>query len=317
MSGNEVRFDGRSILVTGAGRGLGRAHALLLASRGAHVVVADSGVEMNGAGGDVAVADAVVDEIRSAGGTAVACAADLASEDGSIRAVASCVESFGRLDAIIHNASSVPRPLPVERLSSAEFDLCMRVNVYAGFWLTRAAWPHMAERGFGRIVYTTSGAMYGSAGAIAYAAAKSAFIGLARSFAVAGKPHGINVNVLAPSARTRMHGTGDPTTPYMDWLLRTMVAEKVSIGAAYLVSEECDFSGEVLSFEGGHISRVTLAENEGFFGPGESIEEVRDAAPAVLADSRYVHPRTLNERMLWSAEMFGVAESLDAAKVWR
>lgn len=316
MANDEIRFDGQVILVTGAGRGLGRSHAMLLASRGAKVVVSDSGVEVNGDGGSTAVADAVVDEIRAAGGEAVACAADLSAEDGSTSAIERCLDAFGGIDAFIHNASTVPRHAPVQELATEDFDLCMRVNVYAGFWLTRAAWPHMVEAGYGRIVFTTSGALFGSPAGYAYAAAKSAYIGLARSFAVAGAPHGILVNTLAPSARTRMHSQVR-SSPYMDWLLETMVPEKVSIGAAFMVSDACDFHGEVLSFEGGHISHVTLAENVGFFGPGASIEEVRDAAGQVLADTRYSHPKTLNERMLWSAELFGVAESLGAAAAWK
>lgn len=313
---DEIRFDGRVVLVTGAGRGLGRSHALLLSSRGAKVVVADSGVEVNGTGGSSAVAEDVVDEIRTAGGEAVACTADLSTEDGSTAAIETCVETFGRIDGFVHNASTVPRHAPVEQLATEDFDLCMRVNVYAAFWLTRAAWAHMAGAGYGRIVYTTSGAFYGSPAGFAYAAAKAAHFGLARSFAAAGAPHGILVNVLAPSARTRMHDNA-AATPYMEWLLQTMVPEKVSIGAAFMVSEACDFSGEVLSFEGGHISRVTIAENEGFFGPGESIEEVRNAVPQVLADERFVYPKNLNERMLWSAELFGVAERLRAADAWK
>jgi NAD(P)-dependent dehydrogenase (short-subunit alcohol dehydrogenase family) len=315
MANDEIRFDDRVVLVTGAGRGLGRSHALLLASRGAKVVVSDSGVEVNGDGGSTAVAEAVVDEIRSAGGEAVAYAADLATEDGSTNAIQTCLDAFGGVDGVIHNASTVPRHAPVEQLATDDFDLCMRVNVYAGFWLTRAAWPHMVKQGYGRIVYTTSGAFYGSPAGYAYAAAKAASIGLARSFAVAGAPHGILVNVIAPSARTRMHSQAR-SSPYMDWLLETMVPMKVSIGAAFMVSDACNFHGEILSFEGGHISHVTLAENEGFFGPGESIEEVRDAAPQVLADTRYSYPKNLNERMLWSAELFGVAESLGARDAW-
>jgi NAD(P)-dependent dehydrogenase (short-subunit alcohol dehydrogenase family) len=316
MANNEVRFDGRCILVTGAGRGIGRSHAKLLASRGAKVVVADSGVEVNGDGGDTSVADGVVDELRSAGGEAVAFAGDLATEEGSTQAVATCVDAFGRVDGVIHNASTVPRPAPINQLATHDFDLCMRVNVYAAFWLTRAAWPHMVDQGSGRIVYTTSGAFYGSSGAYAYAAAKSAYIGLARCFAVAGAPHGIHVNLLAPSAVTRMHAAPE-SSPYMEWLFRTMAPEKVSIGAAFMVSDACDLNGELLSFEGGHFSRVTLAENEGILGPGESIEEVRDATSQVLADTRYIYPKTLNERMFWSAELFGVAESLGVREMWK
>jgi NAD(P)-dependent dehydrogenase (short-subunit alcohol dehydrogenase family) len=289
---------------------------MLLASRGAKLVVADSGVNVDGSGGDASVAELVAEEIRSAGGEAVACTVNLADEKGAIGAVAACVDAFGRIDGIIHNASSVPRPAPIADLPSDDFDLCMRVNAYGAFWLTRAAWPQMAGQGYGRVVYTTSGAFYGSPGAVAYGAAKSALIGLARAFAVAGTPAGIRVNVLAPSARTRMHGTADPSSPYMAWLFQTMVAEKVSTGAAYLVSEACELNGEILSLEGGHISRVTIAENEGYFGAGDTIEEVRDAVPAVVADPRYVHPKTLNERMLWSAEKFGVADLPGAKESW-
>jgi NAD(P)-dependent dehydrogenase (short-subunit alcohol dehydrogenase family) len=317
MAAGKIRFDDRVILITGAGRGLGRSHALLLGSLGAKVVVADSGVEVSGAGGDKDVAASVVDEIRAAGGEAVAYTDDLSTEAGSTGAVDACLAAFGRVDGVLHNASTVPGAGPVEQLPTEDFDLCLRVNLYAGFWLTRSVWPHLVRQGSGRIVYTTSGAFYGSPGGIAYATAKSGYIGMARSFSVAGAPHGILVNLLAPSARTRMHGTGEPSTPYMKWLLETMVAEKVSVGAAYMMSDECDFSGEILSFEGGHVSHVTLAENEGIFGPGETAEEVRDAAPQVLADTRYVYPKTLNERMLWSAELFGVAESLNAREAWK
>ncbi len=317
MSVNDVRFDGQAILVTGAGRGLGRSHARLLASRGAQVVVADSGVEVDGSGGDPTVAQAVVEEIRAAGGVATAYTADLATEAGSIGAVEATLAAYGRIDAVLHNASTVPPGGAVPDLATEDFDLCLRVNVYAGFWLSRAAWPHMAERGYGRIVFTTSGAKYGIGGAIAYATAKSGYLGLARTLAVAGAPSGIHVNVLSPSARTRMHGTADAATPYMAWLFETMTPEKVSIGAAYLVSDQCELTGEILSFEGGHTSHVTFAENEGFFGPGETIEEVRDAVPGVLADTRYVYPKTLNERMLWSAELFGVDESLNAKGAWQ
>jgi NAD(P)-dependent dehydrogenase (short-subunit alcohol dehydrogenase family) len=120
---------------------------MLLASRGAKVMVADSGVNVDGSGGDASVAKLVVDEIRTAGGEAVACDVNLTDEQGARSAAATCVDAFGRIDGIIHNASSVPRPAPIEDLPSEDFDLCMRVNVYAGFWLTRAAWPHMVGPG--------------------------------------------------------------------------------------------------------------------------------------------------------------------------
>ncbi len=312
---SEIRLDGRSVIVTGAGRGLGRSHALLLAARGASVLVADSGVDVDGDGGDTEVAESVAQEIRAAGGSAEPYSADLATEDGAVRAVDACVAAFGRVDGILHNASTVPPPATLEDFPTSDFDLCMRVNVYAGFWMTRTAWPHMVREGFGRIVYTTSGAFYGTPAGFAYAAAKTSYFGLARCLAVAGEPHGILTNVLGPSARTRMHGSLQGSA-YMEWLGNTMTAEKVSVGAVFMMSDACDFNGEILQFEGGHVSRVALAENEGFLGSGESVEEVRDAMPGVLADERFIYPKNLSERMLWSARLFGADELQGVQEAW-
>lgn len=156
MAQGDIRFDGRAVLVTGGCRGLGRTHALLLASKGAKVVVADHGVAMDGESPDRGPAHAVVVEIEAAGGVAVACTADLATEAGAMQAVQTSLDAFGRIDGIVHNASTVPDLTPADRLSTHDIDLVMRVNAYAGMWLARAAWPHMVARKLGRILYTTS-----------------------------------------------------------------------------------------------------------------------------------------------------------------
>lgn len=156
MTENGVRFDGRAILVTGAARGIGRAHAMLLAARGAKVVVADNGAAMDGEAPSAAPAQSVVAEIKAAGGEAVACTADIATEAGSTQAVEASLRAFGRIDGILHNASTSPDIAPADKVSSHDLDLVMRVNPFAGFWMTRAAWPHMVRQNHGRIVYMTS-----------------------------------------------------------------------------------------------------------------------------------------------------------------
>jgi NAD(P)-dependent dehydrogenase (short-subunit alcohol dehydrogenase family) len=311
MAHGDVRFDDRAILVTGAGRGLGRSQALLLASRGAKVVVADNGTAMDGEDPDGGPAEAVVAEIRAAGGQAMACVTDIATELGSHQAVETCLHAFGRIDGIVHYASTSPDLKMVDKLSSRDLELVMRVNPFAGLWMTRAAWPHMVSRQYGRIVYMPSGGIYGALGNTDYAAAKSAYIGMTRCLALEGANHGILVNAVSPSARTRMTERFHPSA-YADWFFETMPPEKVTVGVAYLLSEDCDIHGEVFAMGGGRIARVTIAESEGVIGSASSIEEVRDAMPRVMAATKFFYPKDLSERSAKVAELFGFRGGLDA-----
>ena len=311
MTDAQVRFDGRTILVTGGGRGLGRAHALLLASRGARVVVADNGAAMDGEDPSTAPAHAVVDEIKAAGGEAVACTADIGVEAGSNQAVEACLGAFGRLDAILHNASTVPDNAPVERMSSHDLELVMRVNPFAGLWMARAAWPQMVRQGYGRVVLMTSAGIYGSEGNAPYAAAKAAVVGIVRCLALEGARHGVLVNAVAPAALTRMTERLPPSD-YADWFSRTMQADRVSTAVAYLLSEDLSVSGEMFHVGGGRIARVRLAESEGVLVPGGAIEDVRAAMPNVLADEGVFYPKDLNERALRVARQLGYQGAMPA-----
>lgn len=300
----DVRFDGRAIVVTGAGRGMGRAHALLLASRGAQVVVADAGVAMDGTAASEGPAESVVAEIRAAGGEAVAFTGDLSTESGCQEAIDTTVATLGRVDAVLHNASTSPNSSTADQISTRDLDMVMRINPYAGYWLTRAAWPHMQQQRYGRIVYTASHSIYGVLGSSVYASAKSAYIGMMRGLAPEGEKHGILINVVLPTGATRMTERF-VESEYSTWLLDTMRPERMAVGVAFLVSEQSQVRGQMLSMGGGRIARVDLAETEGFLGSGASIEEVRDAMPGILADERYFHPLDGVERSLKVASLMG------------
>ena len=208
---NEHRFDGRVAVVTGAGRGIGRAHALLLADRGASVVVNDLGGSMDGVGEDPGPAAAVAAEIVAAGGAAIADSSDVATTAGSQALVEAAVERFGRVDIVVNNAGIIRwAGFPEADLDNLERHLA--VHVAGSFNTTRAAWPHMVEQGYGRVVMTTSAGLFGLPDNLSYATAKGAVIGLTRSLTTAGAAHGIKINLIAPAAMTRMAGRPDAGT---------------------------------------------------------------------------------------------------------
>ena len=211
---NEHRFDGRVAVVTGAGRGIGRAHALLLAERGASVVVNDLGGSMEGEGADVGPAVAVAEEIAAAGGAAVADGSDVSTPDGGQALIDAAVEHFGRLDVLVNNAG-IMRWAGLPEVDAVDLERHLAVHVGGSFNTTRAAWPHLVDQGYGRIVMTTSAGFFGLPKNLAYATAKGGVIGLTRSLSTAGARHGIKVNLIAPAAVTRMAGPATDETPPM------------------------------------------------------------------------------------------------------
>lgn len=308
----EIRFDGRTLLVTGGGRGLGRAQAILLGSRGANVVVADNGSAMDGERPDAGPAETVAAEIRSSGGTAATCTADLSMPEGANTAVAACLENFGRIDGLIHYASTSPELTSPDKLPERELELVMQINPLAAIRMARAAWPYMASQGFGRLVFTPSAAIYGALGNLHYATAKSAYLGLVRTLALEGADLGIRTNAVMPGARTRMTERFHPSA-YAEWFFRVMAPEKVATAAAFLLSEECTINGEAFALGGGRIARVTIAEAEGETDMCGSIEQVRDAMPEVMADTRFMYPADLSERSAKVAGLMGFDGGLEAS----
>lgn len=291
-----VRFDGRVAVVTGAGSGVGRAHALLLAARGASVVVNDlPSVAVEGP------AELVAREIRDAGGVAEPCAVDLTSETGAARVVAAAVERFGRLDIVINNAGLL-RSFDFADMTAAVFDEVIAVNLRATFLVAQAAWGVMVEQGYGRLLSTTSNSgLLGTAGSTAYAMAKAGVWGLTRSLALEGREVGINVNAIAPIAFTQMSMTSRIAPPRWrsgegdEWAHRLDPA-RIAPVAAWLVHEDCQVNGEVWSAAGGRVARFFMGLTGGFVEDELTIEHVRDHTDDLLAeDDFHILPRAADE----------------------
>lgn len=271
----ELRFDDRVAVVTGAGRGLGRAYALLLASRGAKVVVNDTGASLTGDGADPGPAGQVVDEIRSAGGDAVVCTESVATAAGGAAIIDAAVQHYGRVDILIHNAGTVRRA-PLVQMSSDDFDAVLDVHLRGAFHVVRPAFPLMRDAGYGRIVLTSSiGGLYGNHDVANYAAAKAGVIGLANVAALEGAAANVKCNVIVPSAVTRMaEGLDVSAYPPMD-------PELVAPVVGLLAHESCPVSGEMLISVAGRVARAVVAETPGVFRPSWSIEQVSEQLDAI------------------------------------
>ncbi len=269
---SEITHEGRVAVVTGAGGGLGRSHALLLASRGAKVVVNDLGGSRDGTGAGSEMADQVVAEIVDAGGEAVANYDSVAEWEGGEAIVQTAIDTWGRCDIVVNNAG-ILRDVTFAKMEQAQLDLVLKVHLYGGFHVTRAAWPHMRENNYGRVVNTTSGSgLYGNFGQSNYSAAKLGLVGLTRTLALEGAKYNINANVIAPVAASRM--TEDIMPPQ---LLEVLEPENVSPLVAYLASEACTATGKIFSVGGGYIARVAIVEGAGAtFEDGFTPEDVAD-----------------------------------------
>ena len=265
---SEIRLDGRVAVVTGAGRGLGREHALLLAARGAQVVVNDVG---GGDASEASPAQQVVDRIREAGGAAVIDGTDVSTPEGAARIVELATSTYGRLDILVNNAG-ILRDRSFAKMSAEEFEAVMQVHVGGTFWMSKAAWPVMAGQGYGRIINTTSAAgLFGNFGQVNYAGAKAGIIGITKTLAIEGARSGIRVNAIEPGARTRM--TENLLGDLADSLDPSLVAPLV----LWLSAEECESTGEVYNVGGGRVARVVVAQTRGLFARALSAEQVRDA----------------------------------------
>ncbi|KXX61856.1 SDR family NAD(P)-dependent oxidoreductase, partial [Rhodococcus sp. LB1] len=266
----KYRFDGRVAVVTGAGRGIGRAYAHLLGGLGAKVVVNDLGGTIDGSGADGSPAETVVREIVDAGGIAVADVSDISTVAGGKQAIDTALENFGRIDVVVNNAGNV-RFGGLPGVDADNIDSHLAVHVRGAFHTSHAAWPHMLEQNYGRIVITTSIGMFGLPDNLGYATAKAAVIGMANSMTLSAGEHDIKINVIAPNAMTRMGGAPSDGMDQMrkgrDEPKSDMDPALVAPMVGYLAHEACEVSGQTYLAGAGRFAHLFVGVTEGYLHP--------------------------------------------------
>jgi NAD(P)-dependent dehydrogenase (short-subunit alcohol dehydrogenase family) len=303
---SDLRFDGRVAVVTGGGRGIGLAYCRLLAARGARVVLNDLGVAMEGGGSDAGLAAEAAESIRRDGGAAEADVSDVSTGDGARELVAHALHSFGSVDIVVSNAGI----FWTERfpdVSREALDRQLAVHVGGAFEVSRAAWPHMAAAGYGRVVMTTSSGALGSPNLTSYGTAKAAVLGLTRSLAMSGREAGIRVNAVAPMAMTRMMAAGMKGTPAdepADERDPGLVAPLVAL----LCHDRCPVTGEAFNAGMRRFSRFVIAESEGYLHSGADVspEDVLSHWDEVMDPSRL---RIVTDTFDWAEAHFGLLRS--------
>lgn len=286
---SKLTYDGKVAVITGAGGGLGRQHALLLAERGALVVVNDLGGNVEGSGADASAAQKVVDEIRAAGGEAVANHDSVSTPAGGEAIIQTAIDAYGRVDIVINNAG-ILRDKTFHNMTPDLVDSVIEVHLKGAFNVTRPAWIQMREQKYGRIISTSSAAgIFGNFGQANYGAAKMGLVGFTRVLAAEGAKYNIKANAIAPLALTRMTenlmgAVGDKLDPSL-----------VTPIVAWLAHEDCDVSGEIYSVGGGRVARVFIGETQGFFKPGLSLEDVRDNWATIRNTDGYIIPSGVPE----------------------
>lgn len=288
----EMRFDGRVIIVTGAGGGLGRSHALELARRGGKILVNDLGGALDGSGGSSSAAQRVVDEITALGGDAAANDDSVATPEGGQAIVDAALAAFGRVDVLVNNAG-ILRDKAFHKMDHAMIDAVVDVHLKGALYVSQPAFRLMREQGYGRIINTSSASgLFGNFGQANYGAAKAGLAGLTRVLALEGAGHGIKVNAIAPIAATRM------TADVLGDLSVRVAPEYVSPVVAYLAHEDCSVNGNVYSVAGGRLARIFVAETDGVVIPEITAEAVRDhlqSADETGDQKNYHQPASLDD----------------------
>ncbi|MEK9884089.1 MAG: SDR family oxidoreductase [Acidimicrobiaceae bacterium] len=282
-------FDGKVAIITGAGGGLGREHALLMASRGALVVVNDLGGAVDGTGSDKGAADKVVDEIKALGGEAVADTNSVATAEGGEAIVQSALDAFGTVDIVINNAG-ILRDKAFHNMDESLVDPVFDVHLKGAFNVTGPAFRVMRDKGYGRIISTSSAAgIFGNFGQANYGAAKMGLVGFTRVLAVEGARFNIAANAIAPIALTRM------TEDLLGDLGQKLQPDYVAPLVTFLAHESCDATGRVFSVGGGRVAEVFIGECQGFTDANLSPESVRDNWSTICDRDGYAVPAQIAE----------------------
>jgi NAD(P)-dependent dehydrogenase (short-subunit alcohol dehydrogenase family) len=303
MVTTDLRFDEQVAVITGAGGGLGKEYALLLASRGARIVVNDIGGSVTGHGSSSDSGSAVAEEICRQGGEAVADSHSVTSPAGAEAIIDTALHTWGRVDVVINNAGIV-RDAPFEDMTADQLEPLLDVHLRGAFYVTRPAWRVMREQGYGRVLNTCSAAgILGNEGMSNYGAAKTGLIGLTRVLAAEGAARNIKVNAIAPIAYTRMlahsvESAGQPDDQAAQAMLDDLVSQYlkkldpalVAPVAAFLTHRDCPVSGEIYTVGAGHVARFFVGRTKGFYNPALSIEDVRDHLGEIRDQEGYTVP---------------------------
>ncbi len=270
-----ISLDGKVAVVTGAGRGLGRAYVELLAERGARVVVNDLGTDVSGAGRDPTIAEQVAGLIRRRGGEAIADDGDVSTPEGGRDLIGTTIQRFGRIDLLVNNAGICGSQL-FEDAALEDFDQYWRVHLGGPVNTVKAAWPYMIAQRYGKIILTTSVVgLFGMRGQATYAAAKSAVVGLMRNLAIEGAEHGIFVNTISPVGYTRMHPAAGSRTSEADGKA-AMPVEAVAPAIVWLASDGCSETNRIYNVEAGAIQRIAIVMGPGFYDPHLTPESIAE-----------------------------------------
>jgi NAD(P)-dependent dehydrogenase (short-subunit alcohol dehydrogenase family) len=313
---SNLRFDEQVAVITGAGGGLGKEYALLLASRGARIVVNDIGGSVTGDGSDSKAADAAAAEIRDLGGEAIADSHSVTTPDGGQAMIDAALDTLGRFDILINNAGIVS-DAPFEEMTAERLEPLLDVHLRGAFHVTRPAWKVMREQAYGRILNTCSAAgILGSPGMSNYGSAKTGLIGLTRVLAAEVGSEDIKINAIAPIAYTRMlahslEGAGQQDDPAAQAVLDDLVGQYlkklepalVAPVAAFLTHRDCPVSGEIYTVGAGHVSRFFIGRTKGLYSPTLSIEQVRDQLDTIRDEADYTVPGGTADEM---AELFAM-----------
>jgi NAD(P)-dependent dehydrogenase (short-subunit alcohol dehydrogenase family) len=287
----DIGYDGKVAIITGAGGGLGREHALELARRGARIVVNDLGGSVSGEGGDVGPAQKVADEINGLGGEAVANTDSVATQEGGEAIVKAAVDAFGTVDIVINNAG-ILRDKTFHNMTADLVEPVLQVHLLGAFYVTIPAWNIMRDKSYGRVINTSSNSgLLGNFGQSNYAAAKMGLVGFTRVLANEGRKYNIHANAIAPVAKTRM--TEDLLGPAADLVDPKTVTPLV----CYLASEECAVTGEVYSAAGGLYARFFVGLTPGYYTKEATVEDVRDHWGEIRDPDGFIVPDGPNDEL--------------------
>ncbi len=294
----DIGFDGKVAIITGAGGGLGRSHALELARRGARIVVNDLGGSISGEGGSGGPAHDVVAEIEALGGEAVANGDSVATPEGGEAIVQAALDAFGTVDIVINNAG-ILRDKSFHNMTPELLNTVIDVHLKGAFYVTQPAWKIMREKGYGRIINTASNAgILGNFGQTNYGAAKMGLVGFTHVLHQEGAKHNIKANAIAPVALTRM------TEELLGPLGEALKPELVTPVVVYLASQECDVSGEIYSIAGGQVSRFFVGRTPGYFNADLTVEDVRDHLAQIRDETGYTVPIGISAELGLLLEVF-------------